>query len=116
METFKAEANDKGLKLHLDLLQGKRDQAYITMSTYQERVARYFNMNAKPRSFKVGDLVLHKVTLATKDPTKGKLAPNWEGPYKVISYQRPEAYYLEDMEGKILQRPLNVEHLKRYYF
>jgi hypothetical protein len=27
VETFKAEANDEGLKLHLDLLQEKRDQA-----------------------------------------------------------------------------------------
>jgi hypothetical protein len=32
VETFKAEANDEGLKLHLDLLQEKRDQAQITMS------------------------------------------------------------------------------------
>jgi transposase InsO family protein len=30
----------------------------------------------------------------------GKLAPNWEGPYKVISCQRPGAYYLEDSMGK----------------
>ena len=103
--TFRAESNDDGLKLHLDLLQERRDQAQITMSAYQERVSRYFNRNVKPQSFKVGDLVLQKVTLATKDPAKGKLAPNWEGPYKVISCQRPGAYYLEDQDGKVLQRP-----------
>ena len=35
VETFRAESNDEGLKLHLDLLQEKRDQAQITMSAYQ---------------------------------------------------------------------------------
>ena len=46
------------------------------MSAYQERVARYFNKKVKSRSFKVEDLILRKVTFATKDPTEGKLAPN----------------------------------------
>ena len=85
VETFKAEANNEGLKLHLDLMQEKRDRAQIAMLAYQERVAKYFKKKVKSRSFRVGDLVLRKVTLATKDPTKGKLAPNWESPYKVIS-------------------------------
>jgi hypothetical protein len=70
----------------------------------------------KPWSFKVGDKVLRKVTLATKDPTKGKLASNWEGPYKVINCQIPGAYYLEDLKGKVLQRPWNAKHLKKYFF
>ena len=85
------------------------------MLAYQERVSRYFNRKVKPRSFKVGDLVLRKVTLATRDPAEGKLASNWEGPYKVISCQRPEAYYLEDRDGKVLQRPWNAKYLKKYF-
>jgi hypothetical protein len=85
VETFKPKATDEGLKLHLDLLQEKCDRAQITMSAYKERVDRYFNRKVKPRSFKVGDLVLRKVILTTKDPIEGKLASNWECPYKVIS-------------------------------
>jgi hypothetical protein len=50
---------------------------------------------------------LRKVTLATKDSIEGKLAPSWKGPYKVISCQRPGAYYLEDFAGKVLPRPCN---------
>jgi hypothetical protein len=114
-ETFRAEANDEGLKIHLDLLQEKRDRAQITMSAYQQRISKYFNKKVKPRDFKVGDLVLRKVTLATKDPAEGKLASSWEGPYKVISCHRPGAYYLEDQKGKVLQRPWNAEHLKKYF-
>jgi hypothetical protein len=99
----------------LDLLQERRDYAQITLSAYQERMAKYFNRKVNPRSFKVGDLVLRKVTLATRDPFEGKLAPNWEGPYKVIRCQRPGAYYLEDSTGKALPRPWNADHLKKYF-
>ena len=37
------------------------------MLAYKEKVARYFDKRFKHRSFKVGDLVLRKVTIATKD-------------------------------------------------
>jgi hypothetical protein len=116
VESYKAESNDEGLKLHLDLLQEKCDHAQITLLAYQERMAKYFNKKVKPRIFGVGDLVLRKVTLATRDLAEGKLAPSWEGPYKVIGSQRPGAYHLEDFVGKILPRPWNAEHLKRYFF
>ena len=81
------------------------------MLAYQARVAQYFNKKVRHRSFKVGG----KVTIATKDPTKGKLAPNWEGPYKAIECKRAGAYHLEDSKGKALPRPWNVEHLKKYF-
>jgi hypothetical protein len=80
VETYKAETNDEGLRLHLNLLQEKHDLAQITMSAYRERVAQYFNRKVKPKSFRVRDLILRKVTLATRDSVEGKQAPNWEGP------------------------------------
>jgi hypothetical protein len=43
VEAFQPETNDQGLKLHLDLLQERRDQAEATMATHQEQTARYFN-------------------------------------------------------------------------
>jgi hypothetical protein len=97
------------------LLQEKRDQAEVTMTTYQERAARYFNRKVQHQSFKVEDWVLQKVTIATKDLAKGKLASSWEGPYRVIDCQRVKAYHLENLEGKALSRPWNVEHLKKYF-
>ncbi|XP_059428507.1 uncharacterized protein LOC132162267 [Corylus avellana] len=115
VDTFNPNFNDEGLKLHLDLLQEKQDQAQVTMAAYQQRVARYFNRRVKHRSFKVRDLVLKKVTLATKDATEGKLAPNWEGPYQVIKCGKARAYHLANSEGKQLQRPWNAEHLKKYF-
>ncbi|XP_059429079.1 uncharacterized protein LOC132162878 [Corylus avellana] len=56
-----------------------------------------------------------EITIATKDPAEGKLAPNWEGPYRVIEYRRAGAYYLENLERKALPRPWNAEYLKKYF-
>ena len=46
-----------------------------------------------------------------KDQSVGKLAPNWEGPYRVTAIARTGTYYLE----RPLPRPLNICNLKKYY-
>ena len=69
----------------------------------------------KPRSYMPGDLVLKKLLPARKNPTHGKLGPNWEGPYIISRVVRPGNYELQTKEGKILQHTWNAEHLKRFY-
>ena len=54
----------------------------------------------KLRPLAVGDLVLRKIVGAAKNPTWGKLGPNWEGPYRITSVARIGAYYLENLEEK----------------
>ena len=103
------------MKENLDSLDEIRDQAAERMAKYQQRIAEYYNQRVKLRRFNIGDLVLRKVTPATKDPAHGKLGPSWEGPYRVVHYSRQGSYHLEDSKGKRLPRPWNVEHLKRYY-
>ncbi|MCI82921.1 gag-pol precursor, partial [Trifolium medium] len=46
---------------------------------------------------------------------EGKLAANWEGPYRVRGKTDNEAYFLEDLQGKELPRPWNAQKLKQYY-
>ena len=75
----------------------------------------YYNQRVKLKRFSIRDLALQKVTLATKNPTQGKLGPTWEGPYKIIHYSRQGSYHLESMDGSKLPRPWNIEHLKRYH-
>ena len=65
-----------------------RDQAAQRMAKYKQKIAEYYNRRVKLKKFNVGDLVLRKVTPATKDPAQDKLGPNWEGPYKVVHYSR----------------------------
>ena len=77
--------------------------------------ARYYDRKVRPNSFKLGDLVLKKLLPARKDPTHGKLGPNWEGTYIVSRIIRPDNYELQMEEGKTLHHSWNVENLKRFY-
>jgi len=62
---------------------------------YRARVAKYYNKTVNARKFQVGDWVLRKVNLMTRDPTEGKLAAKWEGPYRVIKCHEKGSYRLE---------------------
>uniref|UniRef100_A0A2N9FLZ5 Uncharacterized protein n=1 Tax=Fagus sylvatica TaxID=28930 RepID=A0A2N9FLZ5_FAGSY len=87
LTTFRTSAydeqeNEEQLRLNLDLIDEVRETAETRMKKYQDKMARHYNSRVKPRQLSVGDLVLRKVTLATKNPSEGKLGPNWEGPYR----------------------------------
>ena len=51
-----------------------------------------------------------------RNTSAGKLAPTWEGPYKVTSITGAGAYYLEDLDERLLPRPWNVHNLKKFYY
>jgi hypothetical protein len=103
------------MKLILDLLQERRDEAQVIWASYQDRAARYFNKTVNPQKFQLGDWVLRKVSPITRDPNEGKLEPQWEGPYKVIRCHDKGAYHPIDTTGRALSRAWNVEHLKKYF-
>ena len=107
--------NEEQLRLNLDLIDEVRVNAEHKTAKYKNLMARQYDAMVKPRRFDIGDLVLRKVSLSTKNPVHGKLGPNWEGPYKVINYKRQGSYYLETLDGRKLEHPWNVEHLRRYY-
>ena len=85
------------------------------MARYQQKMAKYHNQRLKLRGFNPKNMVLRKVSQATRDPTQGKLGPTWEGPYKVVYYSKRGSYYLKDLDDNLLPCPWNVEHLKKYY-
>ena len=62
-------------------------------------MAKYYNSRVRYKDFKVGDLVLRKVMGAARNRTQGKLDPNWEGAYKITSWQRKCTYHLEMLNG-----------------
>ena len=78
--------NDKALRLQLDLINEVRATAEQRLAQYQDLMTKHYNSRVRHRDFKVGDLVLRKVRSATRDPTQGKLGPNWEGPCKITSW------------------------------
>ena len=66
---------------------------------YKSLMARQYDAMLKSRHFNIGDLVLKRVSLATRNPAHGKLGPNWEGPYRVINFKRQGSYNLEALDG-----------------
>ena len=114
-EAFSEDSNDNQLRVNLDILDEVRDGASQKMTKYQQKMVEYYNKRVKLRRLNIGDLILCKVTPATKNPTQGKLGPTWEGPYKIIHYSSQGSYHLETMEGKKIPRPWNIEHLKKYH-
>ena len=68
-------------------------------------------MGVKVRRLVPGDLVLRKVVGIAKNPTWGKLGPNWEGPYRVTSVVGIGAYFLKDLDENVVPRLWNVNNL-----
>ena len=115
VEFANAKHNEESLRLNLDLLEEKREQALKCAEDYQRKTTRYYDRKGRPNSFNPDDLVLKKLLLVRKDPTHGKLGPNWEGPYIVSRIFRPNNYELQMEEGKTLHHSWNAEHLKQFY-
>ena len=99
----------------LDLIDEKREQAQLRVAAYQQKVARYFNSKVRERKFNVGDLVFRRVFLNTHDQAAGVVGPNWEGPYHIEEVLQPGTYKLARLNGDLIPRYWNGEHLRKYY-
>ena len=49
--------------------------------------------------------MLRKVVGAAKDPSWGKLGPNWEGPFRITLVAGIGVYYPENLDEKAVPRP-----------
>ena len=74
-EAFHKGSNDNQLRVNLDCLDESRDKASRKMAEYQQKISKYCNRRVKLKQLNIGNLILHKVTTATKNPTQGKLGP-----------------------------------------
>ena len=59
----------------MDLIDEVREEAMKGMAKHKEAMARYYNRKVKERRFNAGDLVLRKISQATKDLSQEKLGP-----------------------------------------
>ncbi|XP_072071889.1 uncharacterized protein [Arachis hypogaea] len=106
---------DEARKSELDIIEEIRDIAALKQRAAQQVIARQYNKSVKSRSFVKGDLVLRKTETARKPPTHGKLAANWDGPYRVSNVLGQGAYKLESLDGKLMPSTWNVSSLKKFY-
>ena len=80
---YQDEENKEQLHLNLDLIDEVRMDAEQRTTRYKNLMAKQYDAIVKPRRFNIGDLVLKRVSLATRNLAHGKLGPNWEGPYRL---------------------------------
>ena len=59
--------NDEAMHLQLDLVDEVRTTAKLRLARYPNLMAKHYNSKVRHRNFQVGDLVLRKITGATKD-------------------------------------------------
>ncbi|GJZ59433.1 reverse transcriptase domain-containing protein [Tanacetum coccineum] len=106
--------NNEAMKINLDLLEERREQAAIREAKSKAKMERYYNSKVRSTSFKPGDLVYRNNDASRAEDT-GKLGPKWEGPYEVTEALGKGAYKLRDRDGKQLPRTWNISNLKKCY-
>jgi hypothetical protein len=92
-----------------------RKLARLTEMSRKHRVAQRYNAKVVKCEFAVNDLVLRRINIGLKNAKDGKLAANWEGPYRLIRSTRKGAYALETFQGRELPWTFNAADLRRYY-
>ncbi|KAJ1377489.1 hypothetical protein SESBI_48837 [Sesbania bispinosa] len=103
------------MREELDLIEEDRERASIQEAAIKLQSARRRSKIVVPRSFEVEDLVLRRADIGNKNAAQGKLAENWEGPYRVTSKTGTGAYQLETLSSIAIPRTWNADKLHRYF-
>nr|XP_025611672.1 uncharacterized protein LOC112705026 [Arachis hypogaea] len=98
-----------------DLIDEAREMAHLTETALKQRVALRYNTKVLKREFEPNDLVLRRNDIGLPTPGEGKLAANWEGPYRIKKVMGKGAFKLERLDGKEVPRTWNADNLRRFY-
>ncbi|XP_016185798.1 uncharacterized protein LOC107627482 [Arachis ipaensis] len=93
----------------------KEFMAHLSEVALKQRIALRYNTKVLRRKFDERDLVLGRNDIGPPSPGEGKLAANWEGPYRVKEVLGNGAYKLERLDGKEMPRTWNSGNLRRFY-
>ncbi|XP_072060215.1 uncharacterized protein [Arachis hypogaea] len=98
-----------------DLIDETREMAHLTETALKQRMALRYNTKVIKREFEPNDLVLRRNDIGLPTPGEGKLAANWEGPYRIKKVLGKGAFKLERLDGKEVPRTWNADNLRRFY-
>ncbi|XP_072076753.1 uncharacterized protein [Arachis hypogaea] len=98
-----------------DLVEETREMARLSETALKQRIALRYNTKVHKRDFEERDLVLRRNDVGVPTPGEGKLAVNWEGPYRVKEVLGKGACKLERLDGKEIPRTWNAGSLRRFY-
>ncbi|XP_016196029.1 uncharacterized protein LOC107637096 [Arachis ipaensis] len=97
-----------------DLVEETREMAHLSETALKQRIALRYNTKVLRRDFEERDLVLRCNDVGVPTPGEGKLAANWEGPYRIKEVLGKGAYKLERLDGKEIPRTWNAGNLRFY--
>jgi hypothetical protein len=84
------------------------------LQKYQDNMKFLFDKKAKDRDFLSGDLVL-KWDARKEDVGKhGKFDHLWFGPFRIAAFEGKNSFSLENLDGEILDAPINGRYLKHF--
>ncbi|XP_072072956.1 uncharacterized protein [Arachis hypogaea] len=98
-----------------DLIEEAREMAHLTETALKQRVVLRYNTKVLKRELEPNDLVLRRNDIGLPTPGEGKLAANWEGPYRIKEVMGKGAFKLERLDGKEVPRTWNADNLRRFY-
>ncbi|XP_057760925.1 uncharacterized protein LOC130981349 [Arachis stenosperma] len=85
-----------------DLIDEVREMAHLTETALKQRMALRYNTKVLKREFEPNDLVLRRNDIGPPTPGAGKLAANWEGPYRIKEAMGKGAFKLERLNDNTL--------------
>jgi hypothetical protein len=84
------------------------------LQKYQDDMKVLFDRKAKDKNFLPRDLVLRWDARKEDSGKNGKFNHIWYRPFKVASPEGKNSFLLENLDGKILNAPVNGHFLKHY--
>ncbi|XP_061360017.1 uncharacterized protein LOC133304063 [Gastrolobium bilobum] len=109
------ESNSQALLHNLDTINEIREIFHITEVALKQRITSRYNSKVIKCSFNVGELIQRRTDFGNKNARQGKLAANWEGPYRVQSKTEKGAYIIETLSGLTIPHTWNADKLKIFY-
>ena len=89
--------------------------AHIRERALKHHTAKRYNTNVIPRKIENEDLVLRRANIKLPPLGQGKLAANWEGPYRVVEVLGKGAYKLSMLSGFEVPRSWNSSNLRNFF-
>jgi hypothetical protein len=111
----KEENNDVTRRINQSIeVQQNRAEVDEKIQKYQDNMKSFFDKKSKDREFLPGDLVLKWDARKEDVENHGKFDHIWFGPFNIVASEGKNSLLLENLEGKILNAPINGHYLKHF--